>query len=124
MRFKYEFVFVITDYKIFVYNLFENLTLKIEIGTLFNPKGRVEINSVDSEVIFAYPTNKEVSDIQDQEGVLCVMNLTKTQHTLTITAHKTKIKCYRLNYTGTLLATASVKGTLIRIFDTKTGKKV
>lgn len=77
VRFKYEFVFVITDYKIFVYNIFENLTLKIEIGTLFNPKGKIEINSIDSDVIFAYPTNKEISDIQELDGNICVLNLTK-----------------------------------------------
>jgi hypothetical protein len=87
VRFKYEFVFVITDYKIFVYNIFENLTLKIEIGTLFNPKGKIEINSIDSDVIFAYPTNKEISDIQDLDGNICVLNLTKGQQPLTITAH-------------------------------------
>ena len=64
VRFKHEYIFIVTDYKIFVYNLFENLTLKVEIGTLFNPKGRLEINSVDSEVIFAFITNKEVLELQ------------------------------------------------------------
>lgn len=124
IRFKYEYVFVVADYKIFVYNLFENLALKIEVGTLFNPKGKIELNSIDSDVIFAYTTNKELTMIQEEQGQICVMNLTKGSSPITISAHNSKIKSYRLNYMGTLLATASVKGTLIRIFNTQSGKKL
>lgn len=90
----------------------------MEIGTLFNPKGKLEINSVDNEVIFAYITNKEYSDLSEEKGVLCVMNLTKGSSPTTVIAHNSKIKAFRLNYTGTLLATASMKGTLVRIFNT------
>lgn len=98
VHFKHEYIFIVTDYKIYVYNLFENLTLKVEIGTLFNPKGKLEINSVDSEVIFAFITNKEVSDIQDEQGMVCVMNMTKESSPITISAHNNKIKAFRLNY--------------------------
>lgn len=79
------------------------------------------MNSIDDPVIFAYLTNQEVSEIQEKEGVVCVMNLSKNTPPQIISAHDSKIKTFRLNYKGTKLATASMKGTKIRIFDTKNG---
>ena len=39
-----------------------------------------------------------------------------------ILAHNGKIQCLALNKSGALLATASEKGTIIRIFNTETAK--
>jgi len=38
-----------------------------------------------------------------------------------VAAHKTEITCIGMSIDGTLVATASAKGTLIRVFNTKTG---
>ena len=41
---------------------------------------------------------------------------------MTVRAHSSTLSILVLNYDGSLMATASEKGTLIRIFSTKTGK--
>ena len=39
-------------------------------------------------------------------------------------AHQSELAYLSVNYQGTMVATASVKGTLIRVFDTKTGSQL
>ena len=41
-----------------------------------------------------------------------------------ISAHDNSIACIAMNQSGTRVATASTRGTLIRIFETTTGKKL
>lgn len=52
-------------------------------------------------------------------GKIKVLNFTK-QRNIEIKAHKTEISVISMNKNGSIVATSSKKGTLIRIFDTKT----
>ena len=49
------------------------------------------------------------------------MNNCDTNNTITIKAHNSNISCLALNSDGSLVATASEKGTLIRIYRTDNG---
>lgn len=54
IKFKFEFIFVMTDTKIYIYDFFDNLTLSKEIDTAYNPNGMIESNAVNSPFMFAY----------------------------------------------------------------------
>jgi WD40 repeat protein len=56
-------------------------------------------------------------------GSIQLLDLTTTEPGISsapvnISAHQTEIACLAINKTGTMVATASTKGTLIRVFDT------
>ena len=50
--------------------------------------------------------------------------LLEGQASLVIAAHQGNIVCLALNKDGSILASASDQGTLIRLFDTRTGEKI
>lgn len=103
---------------VYVYN-FEKLERIKKFETCQNLKGLIAVSvplnaSSEQSFVFAFPhTSKGVVNVQLSDG---------TQKLLT--AHDGNIHCLALNCDGTRLATASEKGTLIRIFDTVSGDKL
>lgn len=86
-----------------------------------NPKGVLSINSSDQKNILCCPA--ELKD-KKELGIVQVWNLDELgDECLTVNAHASSLSILELNYDGNMLATASEKGTLIRIFNTITGKK-
>ncbi|XP_045618016.1 WD repeat domain phosphoinositide-interacting protein 4 isoform X1 [Procambarus clarkii] len=82
-----------------------------------NPLGLCEVSPLPSadRHILCFPAHKlgavQLVDLLTTES-------TVSQAPLTVQAHKSELACLSVNREGTLLATASHKGTLIRVFDT------
>jgi len=104
-------VVVVLEHKIYVYN-FANLKLVDHIETINNPKGLCSL--------CASPQNNVLVCPGLQQGHVRV-ELYDVKKTSLIPAHDGPLGCFALNFNGTRLATASKKGTLIRIWDTATG---
>ena len=105
-------IIVVCRDKIYVFNLstFKNMDI-IETGD--NSHGIVGISYVPDQTLLAYPDKKR--------GLVRIKNYEKSS-VFYINAHENNIAYIALSYDGKLLATASEKGTLIRIFNTENGK--
>ncbi|KAF0980439.1 hypothetical protein FDP41_013653 [Naegleria fowleri] len=85
--------------------------------TTENPNGLVAISPDTEHIVLAYPSV--------QIGMVVVNHLSSfPEQKVHILAHNSKIAQIALNRDGTRLATASEKGTLIRVFDTKSKEMV
>ncbi|OMJ95379.1 hypothetical protein SteCoe_1301 [Stentor coeruleus] len=105
---------VILENKIFVYNL-QDLKIRDHITTCINPKGLCCLSTDTENIVIACPHS------QKGQALVKIYNKDKTQ---IIEAHETSLACLALNGNGSILATASDKGTLIRVFNTETGEKL
>lgn len=114
VKLKRDKLFVICEQKIYIFGFisFENIE---NLETYDNPKGIVAISTDPSKTIVAY--------LDKLVGSVKVRDLDNGSE-ITIPAHENNIACLSLNTIGTLLATCSERGTLIRVFDTKSGNKL
>ncbi len=105
-------VVVVLSTKIYVYR-FSDLHLQDQMNTLPNPRGLVALCPDNNNTVLACPgINK---------GSVRVELYDSRKSTL-IPAHESELSQIALNLDGTRLATASDKGTLIRVFDTYSGE--
>lgn len=106
-----EHIVVVLKQNIKVYSF---ITLKVYclIDTIMNPKGLCCVSHVEEKAVLAcpgfHPGQVQVHDLKRN-----VIKLIK--------AHDSAIACITLTIDGSLLATASIKGTLIRIFNALDG---
>ena len=103
-------VVVVLEKKIYVYN-FEDLQLVDHIETTWNPRGLCALCPNANNTVLACPGLKP--------GHVKV-ELYDMSKNIVIPAHESDLACLSLNQDGSRLATASDKGTLIRVFDTQT----
>ena len=107
-------VVVVLEHKIYVYD-FSHLKLLDHIETIQNAKGLCALCPDPQNTVLVCPGL--------QKGYLRV-ELYDIKRMSLIQAHEGSLGCFALSFDGKLLATASEKGTLIRIWDTSTGKQV
>ena len=99
-------------HKIYVYR-FSDLKLLDQISTFKNSRGLVALCPDSASVVLACPGVAKGS---------VRVELYDLRKSHLIPAHESELAAIALNQSGTRLATASDKGTLIRVFDTHTGE--
>lgn len=111
VRLRRDRIVVVLEQKVFVYN-FTDLKLLHQIETIANPKGLCEISQSVGKLVLVCPGL--------QKGQVRVEHYA-SKRTKFIMAHDSRIACFALTQDGGLLATASSKGTLVRVFNTFDG---
>ena len=90
-----------------------------KISTATNSLGIMSLSKSVSPSLLAYPTSSST-------GKVTVMNINAlgaptTAPDISYNAHKSPLVCLQMNGNGELTATASTIGTIIRVFNTRTG---
>ncbi|KAJ6797974.1 putative autophagy-related protein 18a [Iris pallida] len=111
VRLRRDRIVVVLDHKIFVYN-FADLKPVHQIETVPNPRGLCEVSQQQGALVLVCPGGQKGQVRVEHYG---------SKKTKFITAHDSRIACFVLSQDGRLVATASTKGTLIRIFGTADG---
>lgn len=114
VRLKKDRIAVVLEHKIYVYNMI-GLKLLHQIETLANPKGLCCLSHFSSTSVLACPGLHQGQVRVDHFGLKMIK---------LINAHDSHISCLSLTLDGFLLATASIKGTLVRIFNTIDGTQL
>lgn len=109
-------IIVVCETKIFIFEL--TTCTKIEtIETFSNPKGLISIREEENNSLLAYPDSKR--------GFLRIKSSNNDiQDSQLINAHESSLACISFNREGTLICTASDKGTIIRVFTVQKGTLV
>jgi len=108
-------VIVVLESKIYIYNI-QNLKMIDVFTTVTNLKGIISVCAQKESCVFAIPDKNE--------GDVRVVHVDKDNKTTQINAHQTAISALALNFEGTLLASSSDKGTLVRLWDTDSGHQL
>lgn len=111
LRLRGDCIVVVLEHKVWVYN-FSNLKVLQEIETIANPKGLCAVSYLAGSMVLVCPGL--------QKGQVRVEHYAANR-TKFIMAHDSRIACLALTSDAQLLATASSKGTLIRVFNTLDG---
>jgi WD repeat-containing protein 45 len=104
-------IVVVLEKKVFVYN-FADLKLVHQIDTAPNPKGLCAVSQQPGSIVLVCPGA--------QKGQIRVEHY-GAKKTKFINAHASGVACFALSQDGRLIATASTKGTLVRIFSAAEG---
>lgn len=124
---------VLLEEQIYVYDI-HNMRLLHTIETAPNPNGLCALSPTTDTNYLVYPsppkpivnpvTNVEGKEGGYRQGDVIVFNAQTLQPVVVIEAHKTTVAAIAMSYDGTLLATASDKGTIVRVFSVDTGVKL
>lgn len=117
VRLRRDKVVVVTRRQVHVMAFLPRPAKLFTCDTWDNPKGLCQVSPVASceRHLLLFP-GQRCGSVQILD--LCTNEPGTSLCPVTINAHQSELACLALNQHGTLLATASIKGTLIRVFDT------
>ncbi len=120
VRLTIDKIFGIFEDKIYIVDL-NTLEKKYALETYDNPLGIMGMSNDDKneKLIIAYPIN-----YQGHVNIRNCINRKTSKDSKIINAHESKLACLSINKDGSLLASASDKGTLIRIFTIQNGENI
>ena len=113
LKMKQDRIIGVCQTKVYIFNINTLETLDM-FETFDNINGIVGFSPGELISVLAFP--------YESKGKVRIVNFNSLAQPPIITAHESKIACLCVNRNGTLLATSSDKGTLVRIFDVKDGK--
>ncbi|KAH3687055.1 hypothetical protein WICPIJ_001969 [Wickerhamomyces pijperi] len=145
-------IVILLEEQIYIYDI-NNMKLLHTIETSPNTNGLCALSATTDHNYFAYPSpprhtnllnsnngtniskmndhhhdnsngGSGSSDSRRREGDVIVFDAQTLQPAVVIEAHKTSIAALTISYDGTLLASASDKGTIVRVFDIESGTKL
>lgn len=115
VRLRRDRIVVVLANKIFVYGFTHSPQKLYVFETITNDKGVVSLCSSSSNAILAFPGR--------QKGHIQLVDLIDPRKASNIIpAHNNHLTCLSLNLEGTRIASASEKGTLIRVYEVETGR--
>jgi len=107
-------IVVVLEEFMYVYDI-GNMHLLVTIDTCPNPNALCSLSPSPDMCYLAYPAGTTIS------GDLVVYDAIQMQKVCIISAHKSALSCIQFNYSGKMIATASDKGTVIRVFSSQVG---
>ncbi|KKY30153.1 putative autophagy-like protein 18 [Diaporthe ampelina] len=129
---------VILEEEIYLYDI-ANMTLLYVITTSPNPTAICALSPSSENCYIAYPLPKPREDTGERRpphapplstyvpptsGEVLIFDTITLKAVNVIEAHRSPLSCIALNSDGTLLATASETGTIIRVFSVPRGQKL
>ena len=115
VKIRIDCIIGILDDKIYILNINTLETIDI-LDTFNNPHGIFSMSNSNNELIISFPYSKNKGKVQLENYILFKESFNKNESKI-INAHESNIAYIKINNEGTLLATASDKGTLIRLFN-------
>ncbi|KAH8816281.1 WD40-repeat-containing domain protein [Xylogone sp. PMI_703] len=129
---------VVLEEEIYLYDI-SNMTLLHTIPTSPNPNAICALSPSSENCYIAYPLPKAREDTGDKRpshapphstyvpptsGAVLIFDTIALKAVNLVEAHRAPLSCIALNSDGTLLATASETGTIIRVFSIPDGNKL